>query len=164
MFNPELWFSYTFLFMRLSPDELLTVIRTSAGNGQDLLTSHLSEENGETWEKLKDPVADTARGGSPPALVKMKDSRLALTYIYRTGYGSRVNIRFSSDNGRNWSDEIILLCCNGATGDVGYPRMVQRPDGNFVVIYYWNNANQEGAHPYRYIANTILNPNIANLK
>jgi len=150
--------------LRLSPEELLTVIRTNTGNGQDLLTSHPSENNGKTWKKLKDPVADTGRGGSPLALVKMNDGRLALAYIYRSQYGSRVNIRFSEDNRKSWSDEIILRCCDGATGDVGYPRMVQRPDGNFVVIYYWNNANQEGAHPYRYIAYTIFNPNIANLK
>jgi hypothetical protein len=144
--------------LRLSPNELITVIRTRTGNGQDLLTSYLSEDNGETWEKLKDPVADTGRGGSPPALLKMKDGRLALAYIYRSGYGSRVNIRFSSDNGRSWSDEIILRCGDGATRDVGYPRMVQRPDGKLVIIYYWNNANQEGAKPYRYIASTIVDP------
>jgi hypothetical protein len=144
--------------LRLSPNELITVIRTRTGNGQDLLTSYLSENNGETWEKLKDPVTDTGRGGSPPAMVKMKDGRLALAYIYRSGYGSRVNIRFSSNNGRSWSDEIILRCCDGATYDVGYPHMVQRPDGKLVIIYYWNNANEEGAKPYRYIASTIVDP------
>jgi Neuraminidase (sialidase) len=144
--------------LRLSPDELITVIRKRTKNGLDLLTSYLSEDNGKTWEKLKNPVADAGRGGSPPALVKMKDGRLALAYIYRSEYGSRVNIRFSSNNGRKWSDEIILRCCDGATFDVGYPRMVQRPDGKLVIIYYWNNANQEGAKPYRYIASTIVDP------
>lgn len=144
--------------LRLSPTELITVIRKRTGNGQDLLTSYLSDDNGKTWGKLKDPVADTGRGGSPPALVKMKDGRLALAYIYRSEYGSRVNIRFSSDNGRSWSDEIILRCGDGATRDVGYPRMIQRPDGNLVLIYYWNNAKMEGAKPYRYIASTIIDP------
>lgn len=144
--------------LRLSPTELLTIIRTRTGNGQDLLTSYLSKDNGETWEKLKDPVADTGRGGSPPALIKMKDGRLALAYIYRSQYGSRVNVRFSEDNGRNWGDEIILRCGDGATRDVGYPRMVQRPDGKLVVIYYWNNVNQKGAKPYRYIASTVFDP------
>ena len=144
--------------LRLSPTELITVIRTRTGNGQDLLTSYLSNNNGETWEKLKDPVSDTGRGGSPPALVKMNDGRLALAYIYRSKYGSRVNIRFSSNNGRSWSDEIILRCGDLANGDVGYPRMVQIPDGKLVVIYYWNNVNQEGASPYRYIASTIFDP------
>lgn len=144
--------------LRLSPTELLTIIRTRSGKGQDLLTSYLSEDNGKTWERLKDPVADTGRGGSPPALVKLKDGRLALAYIYRSQFGSRVNIRFSEDKGKSWSDEIILRCCDGATFDVGYPRMVQRPDGKLVLIYYWNNANQKGEEPYRYIASTIFNP------
>lgn len=144
--------------LRLSSNELITVIRTRTGNRQDLLTSYLSQDNGKTWEKLKDPVADTGRGGSPPALVKLKDGRLALAYIYRSQYGSRVNIRFSKDNGKSWSDEIILRCGDGATFDVGYPRMVQRPDGKLVLIYYWNNANQKGAKLYRYIASTIFDP------
>ncbi|MBW8331795.1 MAG: glycoside hydrolase, partial [Prolixibacteraceae bacterium] len=144
--------------VRLSPAELLTVIRTRTGSGQDLLTSYLSEDNGITWERLKDPVADTGKGGSPPALVKLEDGRLALAYIYRSEYGSRVNIRFSSDKGRSWSDEIVLRSGDGANRDVGYPRMVQRPDGKLVLIYYWNNANQDGAKPYRYIASTIVDP------
>lgn len=145
--------------LRLSPSELITVIRTRTGNGQDLLTSYTSEDNGETWTKLKDPVADTGKGGSPPALVRLNDGRLALAYIYRSKYGSRVNVRFSKDNGRNWGDEIVLRGGDSATRDVGYPRMVQRADGKLVLIYYWNNANQEGAKPYRYIASTIFDPN-----
>lgn len=146
--------------VRLSPTELITVIRSRTGNRQDFLSSYFSADNGETWERLKDPVADTGKGGSPPALVKLDDGRLALAYIYRSGYGSRVNVRFSSDNGRNWGDEIVLRCGDGATRDVGYPRMIQRPDGKLIVIYYWNNAKQEGegAKPYRYIASTIFDP------
>ncbi len=144
--------------LRLSPTELITVFRTRTGDGQDLLTSHLSEDNGKTWEKLKDPVADTGHGGSPPALVKLRDGRLALGYIYRSDYGSRVNVRFSSDNGRSWGDEIVLRGGDGANRDVGYPRMVQRKDGKLVLIYYWNNSLQEGAKPYRYIASTIFDP------
>lgn len=145
--------------LRLSPLELLTVIRSRTGNGQDFLSSYSSNDNGKTWIRLKDPVADTGQGGSPPALLKLKDGRLALGYIYRSEFGSRVNVRFSNDNGKSWSNEIILRCCDGATRDVGYPRMVQRADGKLIIIYYWNNAKQKGAKPYRYIASTIFDPN-----
>lgn len=145
--------------VRLSSSEILTVIRTKKANGQDLLTSYLSEDNGETWEQLRDPVTDTGRGGSPPALVKLDDGRLALAFIYRSEYGSRVNVRFSSDNGRSWGCEIMLRGGDGANWDVGYPRMVQRSDGKLVLIYYWNNVHQEGAKPYRYIGYTIFDPN-----
>lgn len=145
--------------VRLTKSELLTVIRSRTGEKQDLLTAYVSKDNGETWTKLKNPVTDTGRGGSPPALVKLEDGRLALGYIYRSGYGSRVNIRFSSDNGRSWSDEIVLRSGDGASRDVGYPRMVQRADGKLVLIYYWNNAILQKDKPYRYIASTIIDPN-----
>ncbi|MFW5879579.1 MAG: sialidase family protein [bacterium] len=146
--------------LRLSPSELLTTIRTRTESGLDLITSYYSNNNGETWERLKDPVADTGRGGSPPAIIKLKDGRLALGYIYRSEFGSRVNIRFSSDNGKTWSDEIMLRGGDGANRDTGYPRMVQRPDGKIVMIYYWNNALQKNKKPYRYIAYTILDPDL----
>jgi hypothetical protein len=146
--------------VRLSGTELFTVIRTRTGNGQDLLTSYCSPDNGQSWTKLKDPVADTGRGGSPPALLKLKDGRLALAYIYRSDYGSRVNIRFSSDNGRRWSDEIVLRSGDRANRDAGYPRMVQRADGKLVLIYYWNNVNDKNATPYRYIASTLIDPDV----
>jgi hypothetical protein len=52
----------------------------------------------------------------------------------------------------------MLRSGDGANMDCEYPRMIQRPDGNFIMIYYWNNVNQEGAAPYRYIASTIFDP------
>jgi hypothetical protein len=103
-------------------------------------------------------LRDTGRGGSPPALLKLSDGRLALGYIYRSRYGSRVNVRFSSDNGKTWGCEIVLRCMDGSNTDVGYPRLIQRPDGNLVMIYYWNNSGLEMTDPYRYIAYTIFNP------
>jgi hypothetical protein len=45
---------------------------------------------------------------------------------------------------------------DGATSDVGYPQMVQQPDGQLVVVYYWNNALQSDEDPWRYIAATIF--------
>lgn len=76
--------------------------------------------------------------------------------IYRSNFGSRVNIRFSTDDGITWCDEIVLRSDDGANRDCGYPRMIQRDDGKLVLIYYWNNVNQKGEQPYRYIASTIF--------
>jgi hypothetical protein len=148
--------------VRLSPLELITTIRTRTADSLNKITAYISSDNGKTWEHLKDPVADTGRGGSPPALVKLADGRLALGYAYRSEHGSRISVRFSSDKGRSWSDEIMLRGGDGASRDVGYPRMLQRPDGKLVIIYYWNNELLEGANPYRYIAYTIFDPNMWN--
>jgi Neuraminidase (sialidase) len=144
--------------VRLSDTELLTTVRTRLDNGQDKITSYRSMDNGKTWEKLNDPVPDTGTGGSPPALTKLNDGRLALGYIHRSEYGSRVHVRFSDDNGETWGDEITLRDGDGASRDVGYPKMVQRTDGKLVMVYYWNNVLTEGAKPYRYIAATIFDP------
>jgi len=143
--------------VRLSQNEILTVIRHRTGEGESLLSSYLSKDNGESWERLDDPVSDTGNGGSPPALVKLDNGNLALGYIVRKDDGSLVCVKFSEDNGQTWGAEIVLRE-DGATRDVGYPRMVQRPDGKLVLVYYWNNALQEDADPYRYIAATIFDP------
>jgi hypothetical protein len=144
--------------VKLDENTWLTTIRTRLENGHNFISSYLSKDNGNTWNRLRDPAPDTGRGGSPPALVKLKDGRLALGYIHRSEFGSRVHVRFSSDNGVSWSDEIILRSGDGANRDVGYPRMIQRADGKLVMIYYWNNVNSKDASPYRYIASTIFDP------
>lgn len=144
--------------VRLSDTEIITTVRTRTEEGHDLITAYGSSDNGGSWERLNDPVADTGRGGSPPALIQLSDGRLLLGYIYRSEFGSRVHARVSSDNGRTWSDERMLRGGDGANRDAGYPRLVERPDGKVVMIYYWNHANQEGANPYRYIAYTLFDP------
>ena len=143
--------------VRLSPSDILTVIRRRESSGKSLLASYLSQDNGRSWQRLTDPVSSTGDGGSPPALVEMQDGRLALAYAVRSENGSRIAVKVSSDGGRTWSDETVLRA-DGASGDIGYPRMVQRPDGKLVVVYYWNNELLEDRAPNRYIAATIFDP------
>jgi hypothetical protein len=143
--------------VRLSDSEILTIIRRREASGQDLLSAYLTTDNGFTWERLIDPVSDTGNGGSPPALVKLDDGRLALAYTVRSNEGSRLGVKYSSDQGRTWSEEMVLRD-DGATSDAGYPRMVQRPDGKLVVVYYWNNAIEQEDNPWRYIGATIFEP------
>ncbi|WP_181938017.1 MULTISPECIES: exo-alpha-sialidase [unclassified Arenibacter] len=144
--------------IRISETELLTTIRTRTEDGLDLICSYRSNDNGKTWRRLKDPAPYTGSAGSPPALIKLKDGRLALGYIYRSKYGSRVHVRFSKDNGETWDDEITLRSGDGANRDAGYPKITQRSDGKLVLVYYWNNVLNENAEPYRYIAATIFDP------
>jgi hypothetical protein len=144
--------------VRLSPTEFLTVVRARDINPQrDFLKAYRSTDNGSTWNRIFDPVMDTGHNGSPPALVHMKDGKLALAYAYRSQYGSRICLRISSDNGETWSHEIPVRCGDGANADIGYPQMIQREDGKLVIVYYWNHAVEETNSPYRYIAASIVN-------
>lgn len=145
--------------VRLGSNEMLSVLRArDVDPRRDYLKAYRSTDNGKTWVEEADPVFDTGAGGSPPALLQMEDGRLALAYAYRSRYGSRICLRLSSDNGESWSNEIPIRSGDGANADIGYPRMVQREDGNLVIVYYWNHAAQEGASPYRYIAASIVDP------
>jgi Neuraminidase (sialidase) len=145
--------------VRLGPEKLLTVIRHRVGgprraDDRTWLTSFLSEDNGITWQQLEDPVTNNIN--SPSALIQLPDGRLVLAYIHRPGGriaqpdgdhdadGSRVCIKISSDEGKTWGPEIVLRGKEGASGDVGYPRIVQRPDGKLVITCYWNNAMNPG--------------------
>lgn len=149
--------------VRLSESVLYSVMRSREPSPRrDFLKAFRSTDNGNSWQEEVNPAFDTGNGGSPPALVQMEDDRLALAYVYRSDYGSRVHLRFSEDEGETWGNEITVRSGDGATKDVGYPRMVQRPDGKLVIVYYWNNALQPGSDPYRYIAASIVDPDTYN--
>ena len=137
--------------IRLSENEILTTVRTREPDRR-LIEGWITYDNGENWELLTD-VAPDVGVGSPPSTITLNDGRLAVTYAHRgEPYGMRA--RLSSDNGRTWSEPIILRE-DGGNWDIGYPRSVQRPDGKVVTIYYyWD----EETGPERYIAATIWDP------
>ncbi len=143
--------------VRLSPEKLLTVVRNREG-GRTWLAGYRSEDNARTWERLDDPVTDNVN--TPAALLQLPDGRLVLAYVFRRGggEGSSVCVRISTDEGRSWSDEIVLRGNEGANTDVGYPRIVRRPDGKLVITYYWNHTMHKDLPRYRYIAATIWEP------
>jgi len=143
-----------------SPGRLLSITRRKVKRREtrkysNWLEASVSEDKGESWKYLC-KVADTDRGeenGSPPALVRLRDGRLAVAYGYRSvPLGIRAKI--SEDGGRSWGREIMLRD-DGGRWDLGYPRMVQRPDGKLLTIYYYNTAE----NPEPYIAATIWDPN-----
>lgn len=135
---------------------ILTAIRC---RGRDPLTGadrtwidlYASDDTGETWQYAGRPVESAGSWGNPPALVRAAGApgSLCLTYGYRDApYGLRA--RLSADGGLTWSAERVLRA-DGGNRDLGYPRTVQRADGRFVTVYYFNDA-PEGE---RYIAATI---------
>ena len=132
--------------VRLSPSSILTLVRH-----RRWIEAYRSDDNGSNWSHVIRAVPDTGRG-NPPSLVKLADGRLLVTFGYRAEpYGIRA--RISSDQGRTWSDDIILRS-DAVDWDLGYTRSVQRPDGKIVTVYYYNDSTSTE----RYIAATIWTP------
>lgn len=143
--------------VRVGEKGFLTLVRARTVDSKSSIASYVSKDDGRSWKKIDPAVEDTGKGGSPPALVRMQNNDLALGYIVRQPTGSRVCVKFSSDDGQTWGPEIILRQ-DGATTDAGYPKMIQRPDGKLVIVYYWNHAILRPESPYRYIAATVFDP------
>jgi hypothetical protein len=145
--------------VRLSPSTIVTAVRCRGEQGAFeqaacWIDLYRSEDNGRTWHYAGRPVPDTGRGGNPPAMIRLHDGRLCLCYGYRAPpFGIRA--RLSADGGRTWTGgnagAEIVLRDDGGNHDLGYPRVVQRPDGAIVTAYYIN----ERADGERFIGATI---------
>lgn len=143
--------------VRLDEKTIVTAIRcNSTRTAFDVAPAWIdlyeSTDNGSTWHFLSCPAPDAGSGGNPPAMIRLRDGRLCLTYGYRAApFGIRS--RLSEDGGRTWGD-VIHLRDDGGCSDLGYPRTIQRPDDTVVTAYYFNE------HPAteRYIAATLWQP------
>lgn len=136
--------------VRLSENEILTAVRRREGPRR-WIDAWRSTDNGGSWQPAATPVADAGEG-NPPAMIRLHDGRVCITYGYRAApFGIRA--RLSEDGGRTWGPEIHLRD-DGGGRDLGYCRSVQRPDGKVVTIYYYN----DDPNADRYIAATIWEP------
>ncbi|MEZ4659716.1 MAG: sialidase family protein [Caldilineaceae bacterium] len=111
-----------------------------------------SDDGGCTWRF----VTRISDWGGPTHLLQLADGRLLATYGYRVKpYGIRA--RVSEDEGQSWGPEIILRDDAGSW-DLGYPRAVQMSNGQVMVVYYFNRADdavqQNGG--VRHIAGTVF--------
>jgi hypothetical protein len=135
--------------VRLGPESFLTAIRREEGRS-GFIDLYRTDDTGKNWQFMNKAVERT--GDNPPAMIKLKDGRIALSYGYREApYGLRAKI--SDDDGKTWGDEIILRQ-DGGSWDLGYPRIMQRTDGKLVNVYYFNDAPDQE----RYIGATIWEP------
>jgi hypothetical protein len=120
--------------VRLSPTEILTTIRDREKDGA-WIDAYRSRDNGQSWTYLNRPAPDLGEG-NPPALVRLADGRVALTYGVRTP-PFRMEARLSGDGGDTWGKPFVLRG-DGASRDLGYPRSIVRPDGKIVTVYYFH--------------------------
>jgi hypothetical protein len=136
--------------VRLNDRELLTAIRCR-DETKAWIETYRSLDNGEHWSHDAVPAPDLGTG-NPPSMIRLRDGRICLTYGQRRPPYS-ICARLSNDGGRTWEPEIILRDDGGGT-DIGYPRSVQRPDGQVVTIYYFHDQPKGD----RYIAATLWSP------
>lgn len=100
-------------------------------NGGETLQTE-SADGGKTWSEIH----SIGVWGHPSHLLRLADDRLVMTYGYRReGMGNRA--RVSSDNGKTWS-EAIVISDDARITDVGYPSTVQLPDGTLLTVWYEN--------------------------
>lgn len=146
--------------VRLSANELLVTAREKRNNAS-YISTYYSADNGASWTQW-DNAVDEAGIGNPPAMIKLKDGRICLIYGYRADVESirkgektsDIRAKLSDDNGKTWSEDYILRN-DGSGRDVGYPRVIQRPDGKIVTVYYFMDMD---TGPERYIGATIWQP------
>lgn len=142
--------------VRLSKNEILVTTRDKEGDAS-VISTYFSRDNGNSWTYQGKAVDDTGIG-NPPVMVKLKDGRVCLIYGYRSDPDgtktSDIRARLSSDKGKTWSNDYVLRN-DGSGRDIGYPRVVQRPDGKIVAIYYFMDKK---TGPERYIGASIWTP------
>lgn len=158
--EPPIGYSIMPASVRLSESEILVTAREKRENAS-YISTYYSADNGKSWTEWKNAVKE-AGIGNPPAMVKMMDGRICLIYGYRADVKSiesgektsDIRAKLSSDNGKTWSKD-YLLRNDGSGRDVGYPRVIQRPDGKIVTVYYFMDQK---TGPERYIGATIWDP------
>lgn len=126
------------------------------------IEAYRSFDGCQTWEPLS-TIKVMQVNSNPPALVKLQDGRLCCSYGDRKT--ADIRARYSEDNGVTWGPEFIIrddfqsVADDPDSGtrlnaDMGYVRLVQRPDGKLVAMYYWATA----MHPQQHIAVSIWVP------
>ena len=134
--------------VRVSPTELVTAIRAREG-----ILVRASTNNGASWSARSLVTGgNNASVNSPGSLVRLPDGRIVIVHGYRIA-PSGIRARISSDNGRTWSDEVVVRQ-DGGSFDLGYTRAVLRPDGKIVAAYYFNDNVAEE----RTIEASIIDP------
>jgi BNR repeat-like domain len=143
--------------VRLSREKLVMATRDREADDEPKhrrIETWKSENDGQSWQPLGTAVDDLGEG-NPPAMIRLADGRLCLTYGVRKA-PFEMQAKFSGDEGATWSEPFVLQT-DGGGRDLGYPRTLQRPDGKVVTLYYF----YPRASDFRRIMATIWDPGSA---
>jgi hypothetical protein len=123
--------------VQLPGGRILAAVRVKQDATTDWIDLYASDDRGFTWRNFARPVPFSGgKSGNPPSLKRLPGGRLSITWGYRgEPYGIRATV--SDDDGKTWSDHIVLRDDGGAW-DLGYTRDSVRPDGKLVTLYYWS--------------------------
>ncbi|MFM9167745.1 MAG: hypothetical protein ACKOQ9_05415 [Verrucomicrobiota bacterium] len=149
---------------RLKDGSIVATVRANRverdTKGEGYMAGHVdaygSVDNGRMWSFLS-RVSETGgkeQNGNLPALVALKDGRIACAYGDRRT--AQIKARMSADGGRTWGEERVLRDDfqrgKDNSSDIGNPRLVTNHQNQLVVTYYWATKD----HPQGHIVATIF--------
>jgi hypothetical protein len=121
---------------------------------ESTIDAYVSNDRCKTWRFIS-TIKEIKTNSNPPAIVKLDDGRLCCIYGDRDA--AKVCGKYSSDEGKTWGKEFVIrehYKSLDGWADMGYPRLVKRPDGKLVAMYYWASPD----HPQHFIAASIWKP------
>lgn len=101
-----------------------------------------SDDAGKTWSRVRPVVTK----GECSHIYAADNGLTLLSYGYRRPpYGIRVWPSY--DRGKTWNpDKAVALRSDGAMRDLGYPRTIQLPNGEFFCVYYFNAHDEDKSY------------------
>ena len=157
--------------VRLDDGALVAAVRRRMKNDFNNDTNNINEaddnwievsrsyNNGKTWVSpiraatTYNPNNKSNNNGNPPALCRLSDNTLVLSYGRREPGCSTIRYCISKDGGRTFINDTILRD-DPINEDMGYPRLIARPDDKCVAVYYIATADR----PVQHIEATIFDP------
>lgn len=119
----------------LNDGRLWLLLRTSRGR----FTEAFSEDGGLTWKDIR--PSKIAASGSPGLLVRLHSGRLALFWnryidpVKKTGRREQLSMAFSEDDGKTWTEPVVLAYDPMKPGDtepmhrLSYPNVYEHEPG-----------------------------------
>lgn len=104
--------------------------RWRSGQAMDLFES---TDDGKSWKMTGNLTDDNQHPGQ---ITDLNDGRLLLTYGNRKVGQKGVAAKISSDKGKTWQEELILIDDLDFGQDCGYPTSVQLDNGTVMTLYY----------------------------